>query len=120
GAAGAGRRRADRRHQDVAGNVAAERRAKGGGVTDRHQRPASRDERAVADVRAPTHAERCRTLARGARSATLATVATDTTGFPYASLVTVAIDAQGRPLFLLSTLAEHTRNLLARPEASVL
>jgi heme iron utilization protein len=89
-------------------------------VTDRHQRPASRDERAVADVRAPTHAERCRTLARGARSATLATLATDPAGFPYASLVTVAIDAQGRPLLFLSTLAEHTRNLLARPEASVL
>jgi heme iron utilization protein len=85
-----------------------------------HQRPASRDERAVLEVRAPSHAERCRTLARRARSATLSTLARDPEGFPYGSLVTVAIDALGRPLLLLSTLAEHTGNLLARPEASIL
>jgi putative heme iron utilization protein len=34
--------------------------------------------------------------------------------------VTVAIDALGRPLLLLSTLAEHTANLLARAQASIL
>jgi heme iron utilization protein len=85
-----------------------------------HQRPASRDEREVAAVRAPSHAERCRTLVLRARSATLATVAREPSGFPYGSLVTVAIDAEGRPLFLLSTLAEHTGNLKARSETSAL
>ena len=55
-----------------------------------------------------------------ARAATLCTLAVDPAGFPYGSLVTVAIDARGRPLFLLSTLAEHTSNLQARSEASVL
>ena len=89
-------------------------------MTDRHQRPASRDERAAADVRAPTHAERCRTLAERARSATLSTIAREPAGYPYGSLVTVAIDEAGRPLLLLSTLAEHTTNLLAAPQASVL
>jgi heme iron utilization protein len=89
-------------------------------VVDQHQRPASRDERAASAVAAPTHAERCRTLVHQARSASLATIAREPDGFPYASLVTIAFDAAGRPLLLLSTLAEHTRNLLARGEASVL
>jgi putative heme iron utilization protein len=91
-------------------------------VSNEHQRPSARDddkERAAA-VRAPTHAERCRTLVLKARSATLCTIARDPAGYPYGSLVTVAVDAAGRPLFLLSTLAEHTGNLLARPEASAL
>jgi putative heme iron utilization protein len=34
--------------------------------------------------------------------------------------VTVAIDETGRPLLLLSKLAEHTGNVLERPEASLL
>lgn len=71
-------------------------------------------------VRAPTHAERCRTLVLGSRSATLSTIARDPAGFPYGSLVTVAFDEVGRPLFLLSTLAEHTGNLVACAEASAL
>jgi putative heme iron utilization protein len=91
-----------------------------GGVTNAHQRPASPDERRAEQVKAPTHAERCRTLVARARSATLCTLAVDPAGFPYGSLVTVAIDDRGRPLFLLSTLAEHTSNLLARSEASAL
>lgn len=55
-----------------------------------------------------------------ARTATLCTLARDPEGYPYGSLVVVAADADGRPLFLLSKLAEHTGNLLSRPEASVL
>lgn len=71
-------------------------------------------------MKAPTHAERCRTLVHLARSATLCTIALDPPGFPYGSLVTTASDDAGRPLLLLSTLAEHTRNLLARSDASML
>jgi putative heme iron utilization protein len=55
-----------------------------------------------------------------AKVATLATVARDPEGFPYASLVAFASDAKGRPLLLLSRLAEHTENLRVRAEASVL
>ena len=87
---------------------------------DQHQRPASKDDRDNASIRQPTHAERCRTLVGRARSATLCTIAREPEGYPYGSLVTIAFDDRGRPLFLLSTLAEHTRNLLAQPEASVL
>lgn len=67
-----------------------------------------------------SHAERCRTLLAGARTATLSTHARDPAGHPYGSLVAIACDARGRPLLLLSKLAEHTMNLLARPESSVL
>jgi putative heme iron utilization protein len=89
-------------------------------VTDQHQRPASRDERDASAVPAPSHAERCRTLVLRARSASLSTIARDPEGFPYGSLVTVAVDGGGRPVLLISTLAEHTKNLLARSEASIL
>lgn len=71
-------------------------------------------------ARTPSHAERCRTLAAEARSATLATVARDPAGFPYASLVAATVDGAGRPLLLLSSLAEHTGNLSAHAESSVL
>jgi putative heme iron utilization protein len=81
----------------------------GGGV-----RPAARE------VRAPSHAERCRTLVACARSATLCTIAREPAGFPYGSLVAFASDAAGAPLLLLSTMAEHRQNLDARSEASVL
>ena len=55
-----------------------------------------------------------------ARSASLSTLAREPEGFPYGSLVTVAADAVGRPLLLISTLAEHTKNLLEHSEASIL
>jgi putative heme iron utilization protein len=89
-------------------------------VPNDHRRPTPLEEPTLPAARAPTHAERCRTLAAGAKSAALCTVARDPSGFPYGSLVTVAIDDVGRPLLLLSELAEHTGNLHAQPEASVL
>jgi putative heme iron utilization protein len=89
-------------------------------MPNEHRRPTAREESSAPAARAPTHAERCRTLVAGARSATLCTIAREPAGFPYGSLVTVAVDPRGRPLFLLSDLAEHTGNLVARPEASAL
>jgi heme iron utilization protein len=89
-------------------------------VPNDHRRPSPREENAAPDVRAPSHAERCRTLVSAAKSATLCTVGREPAGYPYGSLVTLAIDGAGRPLFLLSELAEHTGNLHARAEASVL
>jgi heme iron utilization protein len=68
----------------------------------------------------PSHAERCRTLIAAARTATLCSIAREPDGYPYGSLVTVAFDSEGQPLLLLSALAEHTGNLAARPEASLL
>jgi putative heme iron utilization protein len=89
-------------------------------VPNDHGRPSPRDDGDRIEARAPSHAERCRTLVSGAKSATLSTLGREPPGYPYGSLVTIAFDAAGRPLFLLSELAEHTGNLHARPEASVL
>jgi len=88
-----------------------------------HQRPDSAsppEVDAAPRARAPTHAERCRTLVAEARAATLCTIARDPAGFPYGSLVTVAIDGEGRALLFLSELAEHTQNLAHCADASLL
>jgi putative heme iron utilization protein len=73
-----------------------------------------------ANVPAPTHAERARTLAAGHVTGSLATVALEPVGYPYASFVTFALAGDGEPVFLISRLAEHTRNLLGDPRASLL
>ena len=68
----------------------------------------------------PSHAERARTLVAGTTRAALATLALDPPGHPFGSVTTYALDPSGHPLLLLSTMAEHTRNALADPRASLL
>ena len=51
--------------------------------------------------------------ALGSHSASIA-------GYPFTSSLRYALDGACRPLFLISGLAEHTRNLLADPRASLL
>jgi putative heme iron utilization protein len=58
-------------------------------------------------------------LLREARSGALATLMPET-GDPYCSLVNVATAADGAPLLLLSTLALHTKNLLADNRISLM
>lgn len=58
-------------------------------------------------------------LLREGLSGALATLMPGT-GDPYCSLVNVATDFDGAPLLLLSTLAMHTKNLLADPRASLM
>jgi len=73
-------------------------------------------------VAAPSHAERARTLAHGARSAALSTLLhadADVPGHPYGSLVNVALHG-AEPVILVSALAEHTRNLRSDRRASLL
>lgn len=60
-----------------------------------------------------------RTLLREGLSGALATLMPGT-GDPYCSLVNIATAADGAPLLLLSTLAIHTKNLLADPRASLM
>ena len=64
-------------------------------------------------------ATEARRLLRRARTATLGTLNRED-GIPYASLVNVATDVGGEPVILVSTLAWHTRNLLADGRASLL
>ncbi|MBL8834560.1 MAG: DUF2470 domain-containing protein [Rhodospirillales bacterium] len=64
-----------------------------------------------------------RHVARGCDRAVLAAVARDGTpeaGAPYSSLVQVAFDHDAAPILLISTLAEHTKNLLVDPRCSLL
>jgi putative heme iron utilization protein len=58
-------------------------------------------------------------LTRRALKASLATIAVGT-GYPYASLITIATEAGGAPIFLISGLAQHTKNLNADSRASIL
>ena len=71
------------------------------------------------DVPTPTHAERARTLVARIPTGTLCTLALEPEGYPYGSFVTVAFD-DGDPVFLISGLAEHTKNLQRDPRASLL
>ena len=61
-----------------------------------------------------------RELLRTARSGALGTFSLAMPGHPFVSLVTFVPDSSLRPVFLLSGLAEHTRNLRADPKASLL
>lgn len=71
-------------------------------------------------VPTPSHAEYARTLASRVSVGSLCTLlATEPAGYPYGSFVTFALD-EGNPVFLISSLAEHTRNLLADARASLL
>ncbi|WP_431283019.1 HugZ family protein [Humitalea sp. 24SJ18S-53] len=60
-----------------------------------------------------------RAVLRAARSAALATLDAGS-GFPFASIVNIATDADGAPLMLLSTVALHTRNIMADPRVSLM
>lgn len=59
-------------------------------------------------------------IAGGAREASLATLAVDPQGTPFASLVEFALDVHGTPVLCLSDLAEHAQNLAEDSRASLL
>ena len=88
---------------------------------DAHARPSGDAPEPLYDVNipTPTHAERARTLVAQISTGTLCTLALEPEGYPYGSFVTVAFD-NGHPVFLISGLAEHTRNLERDPRASLL
>lgn len=90
-------------------------------TNDAHARPSGDAPEPLydVDVPTPTHAERARTLVARLTTGTLCTLAADPAGYPYGSFVTVAFD-DGTPVFLVSTMAEHTRNLQRDPRASLL
>ena len=59
------------------------------------------------------------TLLHETPSATVATLTTQLPGYPYATAVPCVVDQCHRPIFFISALAEHTKNLLADPRASL-
>src|SRR5262252_3151710 len=88
---------------------------------DAHARPSGDASEPLdgANIPTPTHAGRARTLVARISTGTLCTIALEPAGYPYGSFVTVAFD-DGNPVFLISTLAEHTRNLERDARASLL
>jgi hypothetical protein len=90
-------------------------------MNDAHSRPSGDSSEPLYDVSVPTptHAERARTLVAQISTGTLCTLAVEPAGHPYGSFVTVAFD-KGNPIFLISALAEHTKNLEQDPRASLL
>ncbi len=69
------------------------------------------------DVRQRTAAEEARTLLAQSSAGTLATLSAD--GGPWASLVAYGTTVDGSPVLLVSTLAEHGRNLRTDGRASL-
>ncbi|MBL6931406.1 MAG: pyridoxamine 5'-phosphate oxidase family protein [Rhodospirillales bacterium] len=75
----------------------------------------------VKKEQSPSVAQIARALVRRHRSATLATaLAGRRQGWPYASLVTVACAMDASPVLLMSSLADHTRNIREDSRASLL
>jgi hypothetical protein len=72
---------------------------------------------AIAPARRRSAAEEARTIAASGTSASLATLSEG--GEPWASLVTYGLLDDGSPVLLVSTLAEHGRNLRRDPRASL-
>ncbi len=64
--------------------------------------------------------EAVRRLLFTGRFGVLSTISRKPEGFPFGSLVPYAQAAGGEPLFLLSAIAQHTRNLRADPRACLL
>ena len=71
------------------------------------------------NVRTPSHAEQARTLVSKMATATLCTMSIEPIGYPYGSFVTYALN-KGNPIFLISGLAEHTKNLEEDSKSSLL
>jgi heme iron utilization protein len=67
-----------------------------------------------------TAGDAARTLVDGTTTGMLSTIAGDPAGYPFGSIVSYAVDERGDPLFVISDLAEHTRNLAADARASLL
>lgn len=71
------------------------------------------------DIPTPTHGERARTLVANTGAGTLCTLAREPKGHPYGSFVVFGMD-RATPVFLVSHLAEHTRNMLVDDRVSLL
>ena len=71
------------------------------------------------EVATPSHAEYSMTMAHKMGTATLCTISKNEGNYPYGSFVTYAM-YKGNPIFLISKLAEHTKNLVSNCKSSLL
>ncbi|MEW5892003.1 MAG: DUF2470 domain-containing protein [Pseudomonadota bacterium] len=61
-----------------------------------------------------------RRFVRGQQNGVLATLSQRLPGYPFGSVAPFVLDQQGRPVILISSLAEHTRNIGADPRVSLI
>ncbi|MDI1298947.1 DUF2470 domain-containing protein [Methylotenera sp.] len=57
---------------------------------------------------------------RSTRSGVLSTLSTKFAGYPFGSVAPFVLDHRGQPIILISTIAEHTQNIIANPKVSLL
>jgi putative heme iron utilization protein len=57
---------------------------------------------------------------RTTRSGILSTFSAKFTGYPFGSVAPFVLDHSGQPIILISTIAEHTQNIIANPKVSLL
>ena len=65
-------------------------------------------------------ASEARQFLRSTRSGILSTISAKFAGYPFGSVAPFVLDQDGQPLILISTLAEHTKNIIANPKVSLL
>lgn len=68
----------------------------------------------------PSLAERAKALLSRERIGSLSTMSQKHQGWPFGSMMPYTLDAQGAPIFFISTMAMHTKNLVAEPRASLM
>lgn len=66
------------------------------------------------------HGDEARRFVRGQQSGVLSTHSQRLQGFPFGSVAPFVLDHSGCPVVLISTLAEHTKNLDADPRCSLI
>jgi hypothetical protein len=64
-------------------------------------------------------AKAARHLLSSQRHGVLSTISVDLPGYPFGSITPYAVSHQGEPLILISTLAQHTKNILADARVSL-
>ena len=67
-----------------------------------------------------TNGEDARRFVRAQHSGVLSTISQRVEGFPFGSVAPFVTDHSGCPVILISTLAEHTKNLDANPRCSLI
>ena len=72
------------------------------------------------DIPEPTLAEKAKTLTVQGGQSTLSTMSQKHEGYPFGSVMPYGLTADGEPTFLVSSMAMHTKNVLANPRATLL
>lgn len=67
-----------------------------------------------------TAANEARLFLRTTRSGVLSTHSARFAGYPFGSIAPFVLDHDGQPLILISTIAEHTKNITANPHVSLI